>query len=219
MNELALKHRPDQPLQILCLGAHCDDIEIGCAGAVLSLVTAYPHAKVTWVVFSSSPVRAAETKAAARTMFGDNDRYEIITFDHRDGFMPYDGAAVKEDFERLKDQPDPDLVFTHHRHDLHQDHRIVCDLTWNTFRNHLVLEYEVPKYDGDLGRPNTFVPLTREVAEKKIDALLTSYPSQAGKPWFDRELFLATLRLRGMECNASSGLAEAFHAPKMRLGF
>jgi LmbE family N-acetylglucosaminyl deacetylase len=219
MMDLTFKSLPDQPLNILCLGAHCDDIEIGCGGTLLDLLATHPTANCTWAVFSNNKVRAAETNNAVRAMFGENNRIEIVTFDHQDGFMPYKGTAVKEDFERLKGQLNPDVIFTHHRHDLHQDHRTVCDLTWNTFRNHLIFEYEIPKYDGDLGRPNTYRPITAEIAEKKVGALLASYASQADKPWFDRDLFLAIMRLRGMECNAPSGLAEAFYAPKVRLSF
>ncbi len=219
MIDLTLKNRPNHPLHVLCLGAHCDDIEIGSAGTLLKLLAEHPDAIVTWVVFSGNETRKSETAAAAEAIFGDADRYKIITLGHRDGFMPYNGVAVKEDFEVLKGQLDPDLIFTHHRHDLHQDHRIVCELTWNTFRDHLILEYEIPKYDGDFGRPNTYVPVTQEIAERKVAALITSYATQAGKPWFDRDLFLATLRLRGMECNAPSGFAEAFFGTKTRLSF
>jgi len=140
---------------------------------------------------------------------------QIVIKKFRDGFLPYEGGLVKEAFEELKHEVSPDLVLTHARSDLHQDHRLVSELTWNTFRDHLILEYEIPKYDGDLGAPNVFVPLSESLCQRKIDALLASFPSQAGRRWFTEDLFRALLRLRGMECNAPSGYAEAFYGRKL----
>src|SRR5438477_6632043 len=205
---------PDQLRSILCLGAHCDDIEIGCGGTLLHLCQQRPDLKVTWVVFSSDAVRAAEARRSA-AMFLDGLRgAEVVIKEFRNSFFPYDGAKIKEYFETLKKTVTPDLIFTHCRNDLHQDHRTVSDLTLNTFRDHFILEYEIPKYDGDLGQPNFFVPLTDDVRRRKIDAILQCFASQRDKRWFTPELFSALMRIRGMECNAPSGYAEAFYCRK-----
>jgi len=204
------------PLSILCLGAHCDDIEIGCGGTLLHL-QGVREVAITWAVFSSDPVRAAEVERSATLFLGAASASRLIVKAHRDGFLPQAWAEVKDEFEQLKREIDPDLIFTHARDDLHQDHRLICELTWNTFRNHTILEYEIPKYDGDLGRPNLFQPLAREVCDAKVEKLRAAYSSQAGKRWFTDDLFMALLRLRGMECNSASGLAEAFTARKLRL--
>lgn len=205
-----------RPLErILCLGAHCDDIEIGCSGAVLSLLEQCPDVAVTWVVLSSDERRSQEALDSAHTLLRDVAKKKITVETFRDGFFPYQGAAVKEYFEALKIDVTPDVVFTHYRQDLHQDHRLVSELTWNTFRDHLICEYEIPKYDGDLGSPNVFVPLGADLCRRKIDNILTSFRSQAGKRWFSQDLFMALMRLRGMECNAPSGYAEAFYCRKV----
>lgn len=206
----------DGPLRVLCLGAHCDDIEIGCGGTLLALQERH-ELEISWVVFSSSEVRAAETERSAAAFIGEGPGRSLRILEHRDGFLPYVGAAVKDDFESLKRRVSPDLVFTHTRADLHQDHRLVCELTWNTFRDHLVLEYEIPKWDGDLGQPNTFVVLEESLARRKAALLVEHYASQAGKRWFTEDLFLALMRLRGMECGAASGYAEAFTTRKLGL--
>jgi LmbE family N-acetylglucosaminyl deacetylase len=199
---------------ILCLGAHCDDIEIGCSGAVLTLLARCPQARVHWIVFSSDDVRAEEARlAAGRLLAGANAEVRIERF--RNGFFPYIGADIKEYFERLKQAVAPDIIFTHYRHDLHQDHRTVSALTWNTFRGHLVLEYEVPKYDGDIGVPNVFVPLEDEFRARKIAAITECFVSQRDKPWFTPETFNALMRLRGVESNSPSGYAEAFYGRKL----
>lgn len=201
---------------VLALGAHCDDIEIGCGGTILRLA-ADPSNAITWVVLSSSPERAAELARSKAAFIGDAPNRRLVVHDFRDGFLPWAGASVKEAFESLKGEADPDVVFTHYRDDLHQDHRLVNELTWNTFRDHLILEYEIPKWDGDLGQPNSFVALDEPGFGRKCEVLLESYPSQAGKPWFNEDLFRAVARIRGMECRAESGLAEAFYARKLRL--
>ncbi|MGH8509323.1 MAG: PIG-L deacetylase family protein [Gammaproteobacteria bacterium] len=195
---------------LLCLGAHCDDIEIGCGGTVLRLAEHYPEMRVHWVVLSSSPVRADETRRSAERFLQKVGHYEIVIKEFRNSFFPFVGAQIKEFFEELKSQVSPDLVLTHTRHDLHQDHRLTCELTWNSFRNHLILEYEIPKYDGDLGAPNFFMPLEPYQYNAKIEYLLECFPSQRDKHWFTRETFLALMRLRGVESNAPSGYAEAF---------
>jgi LmbE family N-acetylglucosaminyl deacetylase len=199
---------------ILCLGAHCDDIEIGCGGTVLHLSREYPNLKVVWVVFSSDPVRAAEARNCASKLLSSVREKNIVIKEFRNGFFPYSGAQIKEYFEQLKTEVAPDLIFTHYRDDLHQDHRMLSELTWNSFRDHFVLEYEIPKYDGDLGAPNFFVPLSDEICRRKIDTIMESFVSQRDKRWFTADLFAALMRLRGMECNAPDGHAEAFYCRK-----
>jgi LmbE family N-acetylglucosaminyl deacetylase len=207
----------DQPVRrILAIGAHSDDIEIGCGGTLMRLTRECPGVEVAWVVLSAQGERAVEARASAEAMLRGIDRYEIQLNEFRDGFLPYEGAAVKDCFERMK-PISPDLVLTHYGGDAHQDHRLVSELTWNTFRDHLILEFEIPKYDGDLSRPNVFVRLDDDVACRKVRHLLEQFPSQRGKRWFSEDLFLSILRLRGMECNAPRGYAEAFHARKLVL--
>jgi len=215
MLTLNLPHTESDELSILCVGAHCDDIEIGCGGTLLEL-TAQRRVRVTWLILSSDPERAGEAKRSAAVFLGRAAEARLEIRAHRDGFLPYLGTQIKEEFEALKGRIQPDLIFTHYRHDLHQDHRLASELTWNTFRNHLILEYEVPKYDADLGHPNAFAVLGADTCRRKVETLLASYPSQANKGWFSADLFMALLRLRGMESNAPSGLAEAFHCRKVR---
>jgi LmbE family N-acetylglucosaminyl deacetylase len=200
----------DGPLRVLAIGSHADDIEIGCGGTLLRLAQEVSELEVRWVVLSAAGERADEARASAAA-FGA----EVDVQGFRDAFFRY-GPEVKEYVEGLKPL-EPDVIFTHHDADRHQDHRLVAELTWNTFRDHLILEYEIPKYDGDLGRPNVFFDLDEELARRKVELLLESFPSQRGKRWFTEDLFLALMRLRGMECNASSGLAEAFYARKLSL--
>ncbi|HEX9626875.1 MAG TPA: PIG-L family deacetylase [Acidiferrobacterales bacterium] len=204
------------PRRILLLGAHCDDIEIGCGGTVLRLVRDYPQAFFHWVVFSSNATRAAEARTAAAALLG-KAAHEIAIKEFRNGYFPYIGAEIKDYFEELKRAPAPDLIFTHYRNDLHQDHRIVSELTWNTFRDHLILEYEIPKYDGDLGSPSAYIALDTETAARKADVIVESFVSEGDKHWFTRDTFLALARLRGIECAAPGGYAEAFYARKMTI--
>jgi LmbE family N-acetylglucosaminyl deacetylase len=206
--------QPGTPLSILCLGAHCDDIEIGAGGAVMRLLAERPGSTVHWAAMSSTPEREREARAAATEMLSGAARSEIVINTFRDGYVGYEPAAAKDFFEATKKTVKPDVIFTHHRHDRHQDHRLVAELTWNTWRNHLVLEYEIPKYEGDLGHPSLYVPLSAATARRKIDVILRSFPSQAGRSWFRADTFEAILRLRGIECNAPEGFAEAFHATK-----
>jgi len=205
---------PDAPRTVLCLGAHCDDIEIGCGGTLLRLAERYPQLRVHWVVLSSSPVRAAEARESAARFLRKVLQKEVIIKEFRNSFFPFIGAEIKEYFEEIRKQVEPDLVLTHARTDLHQDHRLTSELTLNSFRNHLILEYEIPKYDGDLGAPNFFMPLDARHANDKADHLLECFASQRDKHWFTRDLFLALMRLRGMECNSPSGFAEAFYCRK-----
>jgi LmbE family N-acetylglucosaminyl deacetylase len=201
----------------LFLGAHSDDIEIGCGGTIQRLVAARPNARIHWVTLSSDGVRAEETRNAAAKLTSGAKSTDVRTESFAESFFPYRGADIKAYFERLKREMNPDVVFTHYRNDLHQDHRVVNELTWNTFRNHLVLEYEIPKFDGDLGSPNVFVPLSAELAAEKIRLVHASFPSQREKHWFDEALFPGLMRLRGMEAASPSGFAEAFTSRKLSL--
>jgi LmbE family N-acetylglucosaminyl deacetylase len=205
-----------KPLKVLCLGSHADDIEIGCGGTILQLLASRPDVHVTWVVFSANVERAKEARVSADRFLERAKQKEIIVNDFRDGFFPFEGTKVKESFEELK-KVSPDLVFTHSRKDAHQDHRLMAELTWNTFRDHLILEYEIPKYDGDLGQPNFFAPLNSDVCQTKIRYIMDSFQSQHGKRWFQPETFFSLMRLRGMECNSESGSAEAFYCRKQVL--
>ena len=208
--------RAGGPPQILCLGAHSDDIEIGCGGTILRLAEQYPDAEFHWVVFSAAGVRGEEALRAARLFVSPERLRGPLLKTFRDGFMPFDGAQVKTTFEELK-SVSPDLIFTHSRRDAHQDHRLLAELTWNTFRDHLILEYEIPKYDGDMGQPNVFFPLQTEIYQKKIQYLLEAFASQSTKRWFQPDTFSSLMRLRGMECNAPSGHAEGFYCRKLAL--
>ena len=201
--------------QILCLGAHPDDIEIGCGGTVLALLGNGHAVSCHWVVFSGGgTTREHEARASAARFLARAKRRQLDVHSFRDGFFPYGGGEIKEAFEALAGRVAPDAIFTHARHDRHQDHRLISDLTWNTFRRHLILEYEVPKYDGDLGNPNLFVPLKRGVARTKVRNLLATFRSQRSKRWFTANTFNGLLRLRGIESGAIEGLAEAFYARK-----
>ena len=206
---------PEGALKVLCLGCHSDDIEIGCGGTILRLAEQYPHCEFHWVVFSATGVREAEAQCAAELFAGPRLRGPRLE-KFRDSFMPFVGDQVKAVFEELK-RVSPDVVFTHNRKDAHQDHRLIAELSWNTFRDHLILEYEIPKYDGDLGQPSVFVPLSDDVCKKKVEYLMEAFQSQRSKHWFQENMFLSLMRLRGMECNAPSGYAEAFYSRKLTL--
>jgi LmbE family N-acetylglucosaminyl deacetylase len=216
MIHLNLDRRAKEGLHVLCLGSHSDDLEIGCGGTILRLAEQYPECVFHWVVFSAIGTRAVEAQRAAELFAGSRLKGPLLkTF--QDGFMPYVGAEVKAVFEEELKQISPSLIFTHNGKDAHQDHRLIAELTWNTFRDHLILEYEVPKYDGDMGRPSVFVPLESEVCQKKIRYLMDAFQSQRAKPWFREDTFLSLMRLRGIECNAPSGYAEAFYCRKLVL--
>jgi LmbE family N-acetylglucosaminyl deacetylase len=201
---------------VLCLGAHADDLEIGCGGTILRLLADAAGVKVHWLVLSAESGRRDEAIASAETLLaGTAHDIEVCGFEDR--YFPAHGAEIKRVFDRLCRSVAPDIIFTHYREDMHQDHRIVAELTWNTFRDHPILEYEIPKYEGDLGHPNLFVELSRSMCQTKIEHLLGAFPSQAGKSWYSEETFRAMLRLRGIECRSASGYAEAFHARKILL--
>jgi LmbE family N-acetylglucosaminyl deacetylase len=210
--------RPGEPLSVLCLGAHADDIEIGAGGTLLGWLAAGVRLTVDWCVLSATGSRAAEAEASAEAFLAGASGSSIELADFEDGFFPYQGAAIKVWLEAVRDRTRPDLILTHRQGDAHQDHREVSRLTWNLFRDHLILEYEIPKWDGDLGRPNLYMPLSASVLEHKIELLQAHFGSQRSKPWFDAETFRGLARLRGMECRAPERYAEAFVARKARLG-
>jgi LmbE family N-acetylglucosaminyl deacetylase len=212
--KLSLSGKDGNQAVVLCLGAHSDDIEIGCGGTLLYLQSILPRLRFHWVVFSASGTRGQEAAKAAELFTAGCDK-KVVLNDYRDGYLPFEGGGVKDSFEELKNQVNPDLIFTHWHGDAHQDHRLVSELTWSTFRDHLILEYEIPKYDGDVGRPNLFVPLEAPLFERKVDYLLETFESQRTKRWFDRATFMALMRIRGIESNSPSGYAEAFHARKI----
>jgi LmbE family N-acetylglucosaminyl deacetylase len=208
---------PERLRAILAVGAHADDIEIGCGGTLLRLARTNPQAHLHWVVLSARGDRAVEAERSAYDFGAGFAEVVLEIKDHRDGFFPYSGADVKEYFEHLKDSVEPDVIFTHRRDDLHQDHRVTGELTWNTFRNHLILEYEIPKYDGDLGAPNVFAHLPAEIADRKVELLMEHFGTQQNRHWFTADVFQALLRLRGMESNAPSGYAEAYYCRKLAI--
>ncbi|HEY8598996.1 MAG TPA: PIG-L deacetylase family protein [Thermomicrobiales bacterium] len=214
MRSLTFGANSTAPLQILAIGAHSDDIEIGCGGSLLRLIAEHPGCAVRWVVLSGSEARACEARASAADLLAGVENPEIVVGEFKDGFFPYQGAEVKTFFEGLKTGFHPDIIFTHRRDDAHQDHRVVAELTWNTFRDHLILEYEIPKYDGDLGAPNIFISLSEAHCQRKTQALLHHFASQRTKHWFSADLFLGLLRLRGMEANSPTTYAEGFYCRK-----
>lgn len=213
-----LSETAGEPLRrVLAIGCHSDDIEIGCGGTLLTLTREIAGLAVEWVVLAAPGERGEEAHASARTFLAAAADSPVEVHGLRDGFLPYLGADVKELFEGLKEWADRPVVFTHTRDDFHQDHRLPCELTWNTFRSHLILEYEIPKVDGDLGRPNVFVPLSAAIAEEKAAPLEQHFASQAGKHWFDRDTFLGLMRLRGLEALAPERFAEGFTCRKLRV--
>ncbi len=204
--------------RVLCLGAHSDDIEIGCGGTVLRLVEDSPGTEFYWMVLSSNPTRAREAERSANAFLGKARNKTVVVKSFRDGFLPYLGPVVKESFEELKQAFQPDLIFTHCRHDLHQDHRLVCELTWNTFRHHFILEYEIPKYDADLRSPNFFVPLSDVQARRKVENLMKHFATQRKKHWFSEDLFYSLMRLRAAEAASPARYVESFFCRKLVLG-
>ena len=205
----------DRALRVLCVGAHSDDIEIGCGGTILRLLSECDDAEVHWVVLGSNGERDGEAVASAERFLGGARKKEILVEHFKNSFFPYLGAEIKEFFEKLKMKIAPDIVFTHYRHDLHQDHRLVSELTWNTYRSHLILEYEILKYDGDLGTPNLFVHLDEAVCQRKIQTLMECFGTQRDKDWFTPDAFLSLLRIRGIESRAPGKYAEAFYCRKV----
>jgi LmbE family N-acetylglucosaminyl deacetylase len=217
MYALNLRSHAKTPLRLVCLGAHSDDIEIGCGGLILHLLGGRRQIDVDWVVFSGSGPREREARQSAGLFLRGARRSRVIVKQFRDGFFPQQGTEIKDVFEELKQGAPPDIVLTHYRRDRHQDHRVLSDLAWNTFRDHWILEYEIPKYDGDLSTPNCFMPLDRRTCTRKVKYLQDVFGTQRDKHWFSNETFLGLMRLRGMECRAAHGYAEAFYARKLTL--
>lgn len=206
-----------RPLRVLALGAHADDIEIGCGGTILTLLEAHP-VDITWVVLGAADERrASEAEASAAAFLAASESATVLLGEFRDAFMPSAGPALKEFVDGLRGTAWPDIVLTHQRNDLHQDHRLISELTWNSFRDHLVLEYEVPKWDGDMGAPNVFVPLSADIARRKVELLMEHFGSQRPKDWFSADVFGSLMRLRAMECRAPEAAAEAFYGRKLTL--
>jgi LmbE family N-acetylglucosaminyl deacetylase len=205
------------PLEILCLGAHSDDIEIGCGGSILHLLAEHPGSRVRWVVFAAPGEREAEARASAAEFLSGAAVSHVDVEQFRESYFPSVAAQIKDSFERLKAEVEPDLIFTHRLVDRHQDHRVVAELCWNTFRNHLIAQFEIAKYEGDLGQPNCFVPLPRAVAERKVELLCRHFVSQKNRSWFSPDTFQGLMSLRAIECNAPEGRAEAFHLDKLVL--
>lgn len=214
---LRLSRSDGEPLRLLCLGAHSDDIEIGCGGTLLRLLGERDEVHVRWVVMSGADAREQEAHASAERLAERAASLEVDVLGFRDGYFPDQWTDLKRATEELKGEAEPDLIFTHRGVDRHQDHRVVSELTWQTFRDHLVLEYEIPKYEGDLGRPNLYVPLSQETARRKAEHLLEFFPSQREKHWFDEETFRALARLRGVEARSETNYAEAFVGRKSTL--
>lgn len=203
---------------VLCLGAHADDLEIGAGATLVSLARLYPQANLIWAVLSADEIRGEEARASANHCLSSVESAVIQVQNFKDGHFPAQLPEIKKYFESLKEQWNPDLIFTHFREDLHQDHRAVAEVTWQTFRNHTILEYEIPKFDGDLKQPNVYCPVRESLRHEKLDIIERYFQSQSGRSWFTRDTFSALMRIRGIECNSPSGYAEAFHARKLRLG-
>jgi LmbE family N-acetylglucosaminyl deacetylase len=200
--------------KILCLGAHSDDIEIGCGGTILKLLREAPEAQFYWVVFSAKGNRAKEANESAKSFLSQTKSKTIDIQDFRDSYFPFIGAEIKDYFEEIKVNFDPDVIFTHYSNDAHQDHRLISNLTWNTYRNHLILEYEIPKYDGDLVTPNLYNHIDVPDVDNKIHLLCSFFKTQKENSWFSQDNFRSIMRIRGVESNSQSGYAEAFHCRK-----
>jgi LmbE family N-acetylglucosaminyl deacetylase len=214
MRRFTLEDRAS-PLKLLCLGAHADDIEIGCGGTLLRLLREHPGSSVHWVVFSANPLREAEARASAAAFLPSAGSSELVIHHFRESYFPSVASDIKDAFESIKRQLDPDLILCHRKQDAHQDHRVIADLAWNTYRDHAIWEYEIPKYDGDLGLPNVYVPLSRADADAKVELILRHFPSQATRAWFRSGTFQGLMSVRAIECNAAEGAAEAFYVRKL----
>jgi LmbE family N-acetylglucosaminyl deacetylase len=207
----------NQEPKILCLGAHPDDIEIGCGGTVLRIIEEMPCSHFYWAVFSGNEKRIKEAREAAKVFLKHAKSKKIVIHQFKESYFPFVGSSIKDCFEKLKREFHPDIVFTHYKSDAHQDHCLISSLTWNTFRDHLIMEYEIPKYDGDLVTPNLYVHLNESHVRKKIDSILENFATQKEKQWFTEETFRSILRIRGIESNSPSNYSEAFHCRKLVL--
>jgi len=215
MLKFQLTKKKDRSLRILCLGAHSDDLEIGCGGSILRILEEHPSIEIHWIVFSSNQERENEARASVDLFLAKAGHKNIVIKDYKDAFFPYIGGEIKNYFEEIKQNINPDLIFSHYRMDLHQDHRLISELTWNTFRNHLILEYEILKYDGDLGSPNFFIPLNDNICRRKLDIIFKCFKTQGKRKWFTEDAFRSIMRIRGIESNAPDKYAEAFYCRKM----
>jgi len=215
MLKLTFERGQNEELRVLCLGAHCDDIEIGLGGTIIKLIEDFPNIFFYWIIFSSDKTRAEEALESANVLLSRVKEKQIVVQGFKESYFTFIGAEIKEYFDQIRREIFPELIFTHYRNDLHQDHRLISELTWNTFRDHLILEYEIPKYDGDFGSPNLFISLEEATCQKKIQHILAYFKSQNTRQWFDQEAFLSVLRLRGIESNSPSKYAEAFYCRKM----
>jgi len=215
MIKFNLSKKKDEALKILCLGAHSDDIEIGCGGTILRLLEEIKEVEVKWIVFSANSKRANEAEKSAKLFLRNARKKDIVLKHFRESFFPYIGFEIKDYFEEMKKEVTPDIIFTHYRHDLHQDHKLISELTWNTFRDHLILEYEIIKYDGDLGGPNFFVHLNEDICWRKINIVMDYFISQKNREWFTPDAFFSILRIRGIESKAPENYAEGFYCKKV----
>ncbi len=214
---MALQLSLSQAKAVLCLGAHADDIEIGCGGTLLTLLNARPELSVDWVVFSTTPERRQEALQSFQVWCGSFPNCKLHTFAFEDTLFPVQLREIKGTVAKLAKEVSPDLIFTHRLEDAHQDHRTIAEVTWNAFRDHLILEYEIPKYEGDLGRPNVYMPIDSMLAERKLSLLMGEFESQREKVWYEAATFRSLMQLRSIECRSPSGYAEAFHARKICL--
>ena len=212
---LRVKLDHQSPLKLLCLGAHADDIEIGCGGTVLRLLREHPGSVVHWVVFAASPLREAEARGSAAAFLASSGEAEVVVHHFRESYFPRVASEIKDAFESIKGSFRPDLVLCHRKLDAHQDHRVVAELAWNTWRDHAIWEYEIPKYDGDLGQPNLYVPLSQSEADRKVELVLEHFKSQATRAWFRADTFQSLMGVRAIECNAPEGRAEGFYVRKL----
>jgi LmbE family N-acetylglucosaminyl deacetylase len=215
MFKVKFEEKNETPYQILCLGAHSDDIEIGCGGTILKILQAFDNLVIFWVVLSSDNERKKEAFESANTLLKKANSFHVEIYQYKENYFPYIGYEIKSTIDKIKLKISPDIIFTHYRNDLHQDHRLISELTWNAFRDHFILEYEVPKYDGDIGNPNFFVHLNEHLIRTKIHHLLSNFKTQKNRHWFTDDVFLALARLRGIESNAPDNFAEAFHCRKI----
>ncbi len=215
MLKLDLVPRRSDRLKVLCLGAHSDDIEIGCGGTMLRLLSECDDVEVDWVVLGSNGRRDEEALISANKFLGNATRKHVVVKNFKESFFPFVGGEIKAYLEEQKTKVSPDIIFTHYRRDLHQDHRVVAELTWNTYRDHLILEYEIIKYDGDLGTPNVLVHLNKEICRRKIKILMSCFKTQTNKDWFTTDAFLSLLRVRGIESKAPDKYAEGFYCGKL----
>lgn len=215
---LCLELPSRRQLRVLCIGAHSDDIEIGCGGTLLEWMDMRCTLHVTWVVLSAVGARAVEARRSATNLLARAKRVNIVIHGLDDGRFPAYYSEVKNALESVRSHwPDPDVILTHRLEDRHQDHRTVAEVAWQTWRDHLVFEFEIPKYEGDLGQPNVYVPISARNGRRKVEHLMRHFGTQRSKSWFSPETFEGLMHLRAIECRSTSGFAEAFHLRKATL--